>query len=435
MKLLRIGCGIVALLAATFATGAAPPVPGGAPPPPAEAPARPLSVNPPSDAAIQRRIEDILSALGGMEVEVEVRSGIVRLVGDADSLTARDQASDLAGRVEGVVLVRNELHVTSDVRGRLGPTWAKVKGHVARALGFVPVLAVALAALIAFAGLALAAGRWERPFKRLGLSELAVKALRIALQAILLVVGIVVALDILGLVAFVGTVVGTLGLFGVVLGIALRDVIANYLPGIMLGLNPPFAPGDHVRIGKHLGRVVRVTARETILVEYDGQHLRIPNVSLLQEPIVNFQRHRERRLQVPLTLALSADLRRVQRVGRETLLSVPGILREPLPFMRVLTIEADYVQVAFFAWADQRAGPFPDLESRARQAVKEALLAADVPFPMQEIAVHRAEAAGSLDEEEPDEGEETLLEAHLREEQAAPGERDLLREGRSHPRT
>jgi len=119
---LRIGCGIVALLAATFATGAAPPVPGGAPPPPAEAPARPLSVNPPSDAAIQRRIEDILSALGGMEVEVEVRSGIVRLVGDADSLTARDQASDLAGRVEGVVLVRNELHVTSEPSGS-SPSW------------------------------------------------------------------------------------------------------------------------------------------------------------------------------------------------------------------------------------------------------------------------------------------------------------------------
>jgi small-conductance mechanosensitive channel len=389
-------------------------------------------VNPPPDAAIERRIEDILTALG-VEVRVEVRSGIVRLTGRADSLALRDQASDLSSRVEGVVLVRNELEVATDVQGRLRPTLAKVKGHLTRALGYIPVVAVALVAVIAFAILAYAVGRWEKPFRRLGLSPLGVNVLRIALRALLLVTGLVLALDILGLLAFVGTVFGALGLFGVVLGIALRDVIANYLPGLMLGLNPPFSPGDRVRIGEHLGRVVRVTPRETILVEDDGQHLRIPNMRLLEEPIVNFARHRERRLHFPLNLALSADLHRVRRVGRETLLSVPGLLREPRPFMRVLTIETSHVQVAFYAWADQRAGPFPDLESRARLAVKEALLAADVPFPMHEIAVHRAEAAGSAEEEEPDDHEEALLEAHLHEEQAAPGERDLLREGGSHP--
>jgi small-conductance mechanosensitive channel len=247
------------------------------------------------------------------------------------------------------------------------------------------------------------------------------------------VTGIVVALDILGMTTFVGTVVGTLGLFSVILGIVLRDVIANYLPGIMLGLNPPFSPGDYVQIGDHLGVVVRVTSRETILVEDDGQQLRIPNVRLIQQSIVNFERHRERRLHFAFHLALSADLRRVRRIARETLLSVPGLLREPRPFMRVLTVEADQIQVAFYAWADQKAGVFRDLESRARQAVKEALLAADIPLPVQEIAVRRAASAGSLEGDEPDDRDEAVLAAHVREEQATPGERDLLREGRAPP--
>jgi small-conductance mechanosensitive channel len=433
LRALRLGLGIVALLAAHVSTRAeaAPSAAGAAPA--AEAPARPLSVNPPSDAAIQQRVEDILSALGGMDVDVEVRSGIVRLAGSADSLGIRDQASDLAGRVDGVVLVRNELDVASDVRGRLGPTWAKVKRHVTRALGFIPVLGVALAALIGFASLAFAVGRWDKPFRRLGLSELGVKVLRIALRALLLVAGIVVALDILGLIAFVGTVVGTVGVFGVILGIVLRDVIANYLPGVMLGLNPPFGPGDYVRVGDHFGVVVRVTSRETILVEDDGQHLRIPNVRLIQESIVNFERHRERRLQFTIDLALSADLRQVRRIAHETLRSVPGLLREPRPFMRLLTIEANHVQVAFYAWADQKAGTFADLESRARQAVTEALLAADVPLPVPELAVRRAAPAESLEGDEPEGGDEAVLEAHVREEQAAPGERDLLREGRPGP--
>ena len=101
--------------------------------------------------------------------------------------------------------------------------------------------------------------------------------------------------------------------------------------------------------------------------------------------------------------------------------------------MRVMTIEADQVRVAFLAWADQRATSFIELESRARQAVKEALLAAHVSFPVHEITVHQpAEATvESLGEEESDGPEEALLEAHFREEQAEPGARDLLREGRS----
>jgi small-conductance mechanosensitive channel len=392
-------------------------------------------VKPPSDGAIQQRIEDLLFGLGETDVDVEVRGGIVRLAGNADSLGARNEASALAARVEGVVLVRNELHVASDVRGRLGPTWVKARGHITRALGFIPVLAVALAALVAFATLAYAAGRWEKPFVRLGLSEFGVKALRIALQAILLVTGIVVAVDLLGVLAFVGAVVGTLGVFGVILGIVLRDVIANYLPGIMLGLNPPFSPGDYVQIGDDWGVVVRVTSRETILIDDDGQHLRIPNVRLIQDRIVNFARHRERRLHLTFHLALSADLRRVRRIARETMLAVPWILREPRPFMRVLTVESHQVKVAFFAWADQKAGAFPDLESRARQAVQEALAAADVPLAMQAIAVHRVEAAESLEEEEeePDARDEAILERHVREERAAPGERDLLHEGSSRP--
>jgi len=168
-------------------------------------------------------------------------------------------------------------------------------------------------------------------------------------------------------------------------------------------------------------------------VTYDGQHLRIPNVSLLQKPILNFERYRERRLHFPIDVALSADLPRVRAVGRETLLSLPGLLREPRPFMRVLTVQADLVRVVFYAWADQHEARFLDVESRARQAVKEALVGAGIPFPVPELAIHMAgaEAARSLEEDEPGGRDEALVEAHVHEEEVVSGGRDLLREGAS----
>jgi osmotically-inducible protein OsmY len=54
-------------------------------------------------------------------IAVDVRNGVVYLGGRADSLAVREQAIGLTERVEGVVLVRSDVHVASDVRGRREP--------------------------------------------------------------------------------------------------------------------------------------------------------------------------------------------------------------------------------------------------------------------------------------------------------------------------
>lgn len=430
--MLRLGCAALLVLAPASAS----PQRVFAEPKPAATPR--LSLEPPPDAAIAARIERILAALeGGEGLRVDVRSGVVRLAGRTGSLTIREQATELSERVEGVVLVQSAIVVEPDVRSRLEPTWLKLKGYVATGIGFLPTLGVALLAFAAFAALASALGRWRKPFRRLGISRLGAHVLRDVLQVMLVVTGFVVALDIVDVVAIVGAVLGAIGLLGVVAGIAFKDVVSNYLPGFILGLNPPFAAGDRVRIGEHEGSVVRVTTRETILVTEDGEHLRLPNARLLQEPILNLERHRERRLRFTLEVALSADLRRVRDLGRGALLDLPGLLGEPPPFMRVHAIEADRVRVQFFAWADQRVATFRNLESRSKRAVVEALLAADVPFPVDTLRLLRESPPPATayptqgDDLEGHDG--ALVDAHVEAEQAVAGERDLLREGRALP--
>jgi small-conductance mechanosensitive channel len=396
-----------------------------------------VSLQPPSDAAIQQRIEGILAAIeGGENLRVDVRSGVVRLGGRTDSLAIREQAIDLAERVEGVVLVQSGIQVDPSVRSRLQPTIAKLKGYVFALVAFLPTLAVALLAFVAFAAMASVLGRWEEPFRRLNMSRLGGHVLRDALRLALVVTGFVVALDIVDVIAIVGAVLGAIGLLGIIAGIAFKDVVSNYLPGLILGLNPPFGPGDRVRIGEHEGKVVRVTSRETVLVTTDGEHLRLPNVRVLQEPILNLERHRERRLRFGLDVSLSADLRRVRDLGRDALLELPGVLGEPRPFMRVLALEADRVRVQFFAWADQEAANFRNLESRSRRAVVETLLDAGVPFPVDEVRVlgepPTMGAAVRTEGEDLEGHDEALLDAQVEAEQSAP-ERDLLREGGAAP--
>ena len=75
-----------------------------------------------ADAAIAKRIRAILRELEGFEkVRVSVASGIVTLTGTTLDTASAARLNDLAGRVEGVVAIRNEVRESTDVAERLNP--------------------------------------------------------------------------------------------------------------------------------------------------------------------------------------------------------------------------------------------------------------------------------------------------------------------------
>ncbi len=86
-----------------------------------------------------------------------------------------------------------------------------------------------------------------------------------------------VALEILDATAIVGALLGTAGVLGVALGFAFKDILENYLAGILMSLRQPFSPRDHVVIDGNEGLVIALNSRATILMTLDGNHLRLPN--------------------------------------------------------------------------------------------------------------------------------------------------------------
>ncbi|MCB0384011.1 MAG: mechanosensitive ion channel, partial [Bdellovibrionales bacterium] len=49
----------------------------------------------------------------------------------------------------------------------------------------------------------------------------------------------------------------------------------------------PFRPNDTVEIEGDQGKVIRLTSRATILLSFDGNHIRIPNSTVYKARIVN----------------------------------------------------------------------------------------------------------------------------------------------------
>lgn len=89
--------------------------------------------------------------------------------------------------------------------------------------------------------------------------------------------GAVSALGTLGI--DMGAMIAGLGLVGFALGFALRDLLSNFLSGLLILLYNPFMRGDKISVSGSEGTVIEVNMRYTVLQAEDKKIL-IPNSSL-----------------------------------------------------------------------------------------------------------------------------------------------------------
>lgn len=306
------------------------------------------------DADVAIRIRDILSELGNYsDVTVTVSEGIVTFRGTATSTAEAAELGALATRVEGVVAVKNEVTETSDIVRRLDPALARFKARLELFLTFLPLALVAglAGALIIWTGLMIAKARqpWERLAPNAFIAELYRQIVRIAF-----VIGaLVVALDILNATALLSTILGAAGIIGLALGFAVKDTVENFIASVMLSIRQPFRPNDTVEINGDQGKVIRLTSRATILLSFDGNHIRIPNSTVFKSRIINYTQHTERRFIFNLMIDRNADLRAARQLVEDTVQGLPFVLEHPAAATWIDTFETSGVSLVITGWVNQ----------------------------------------------------------------------------------
>lgn len=275
----------------------------------------------------------------------------------------------------------------SPARVELGIAAAQLTAKAERVVAALPVFLIALAVM----WLAWVIGGWlsRRGFlDRAGRHNPFLQDLvRTTVRWLVMLAGLVIALEILGATKLVGAVLGTAGVLGVALGFAFKDILENYLAGVLMSLRQPFAPRDHVVIDGNEGIVTALTSRATILMTCQGNHLRLPNALVFRSVILNYTRNPLRRLEFDVGIGTGEDLLQAQRIGLDALRSVPGVAHTPPVRALVMDLADSSVQVRFLAWMDQGTHEFLLVRSEAIRIVKEALDAAgvDLPDPIYQI--------------------------------------------------
>lgn len=337
------------------------------------------------DEAIRNQLQGVFDRVPRLAaVDVAVDAGVVRLEGTVVSGELRARAADLAATLDGVLFVDNRIRESTSLEEQLEPTWARLRelgyGFVAK----LPLLGVAALIVALTAVLGWLLSRWGGPAFLRTRNPFLQNLIRRFVQGALLLVGVVVALDLLDAAALVGAVVGTAGLAGLALGFAFKDIVENYLAGTILAFRQPFAKNDHIRVESFEGKVVRLTARETILMTLDGNHVRLPNALVFRSPLTNFTRNPLRRVQFEAGLGPQDDLARARRVAVATLSQMDGVLVDPPPEVLVRELGDSTVTLRFSAWVDQRESEFDRVRSEAIRLVKLRLEEAGLTLPSPE---------------------------------------------------
>jgi len=190
------------------------------------------------------------------------------------------------------------------------------------------------------------------------------------LDWLLILGGVIVSLSILRLTDLLYSALAAAGVFGIAIGFAVKDVVANFVSGIFLLLDQPFVLGDSVEIGNISGTVEQVSLRSTLIRSSDGPLVHVPNSKLVTTPIVNYSAGSWRRLEITREVPRDQDLDRTMQRLLEIANAEPRLSRDKPPSVLVKSISSNSVTLSLICHAP--SADWLDALSELQRAIAEA---------------------------------------------------------------
>ena len=200
------------------------------------------------------------------------------------------------------------------------------------------------------------------------------------LRAVLLLIGLLLALSAVGVDLTALSVLG--GALGVGLGLGLQKLAANYVSGFVVLIERSVRIGDHIRVDGMEGQVTDIKTRYTLLRDTNGRESIIPNDMLITQRVDNFSLSDAAvALQTVVLVAVENDAAQVQAVLQDALAKVTDVLPEPPAQVFFSRFSADGLEMTLNFWVANQLHTRMAVLSRVNTAVWSALSAAGIQLP------------------------------------------------------
>ena len=169
-------------------------------------------------------------------------------------------------------------------------------------------------------------------FKKVFHNEALINLFTSLVYVFLLGVTLFVALSVLQLDKAVTSILAGAGIIGLALAFAFQDIAANVMSGIVISIRRPLHIGDVVKIKDHMGVIVEINLRDSVIKTFQGQMVIIPNKDLLQNPIENYSLMGKRRMDLTVGVSYGEDLERVRDITLKAVADIEGTTDDEITF-------------------------------------------------------------------------------------------------------
>jgi small-conductance mechanosensitive channel len=209
------------------------------------------------------------------------------------------------------------------------------------------------------------------------------------LRALLLVVGILIALQAVGIDLTLLTVFG--GALGVGIGLGLQKLASNYIAGFTILLDRSIRLGDMITVDNRFGVVAKLTSRYVVVRSLDGIEAVVPNETLVTTTVLNHSyTSREIRVAVPVQVSYDTEVERALALMEEAARAQPRVLKGPNAPMATLTRFGESgIDLELGVWINDPENGQGNLKSALNLAILRLFRDNDIriPFPRRDLNI------------------------------------------------
>ena len=219
---------------------------------------------------------------------------------------------------------------------------------------------------------------------RAKIEETATGFLKSAVRIVLYILMAVIVLSILNVpMTSIVTIIGTMG---VTIGLALKDSLSNVSGGFIILFNRPFKVGDYIETVGISGTVEQIGIFYTTVVTSDNKTAHVPNGSITNSNIINYNQKELRRLDLEYTISYSADFKLAQKLINNIIMSNDKVLKDKDITVRMGRQDSSSIVIFVKVWT--HSDNYFNLGYDLNESIKSKFDEYNIEIPFNQLDIH-----------------------------------------------
>ncbi len=192
----------------------------------------------------------------------------------------------------------------------------------------------------------------SKPLIKTTTSQLIQLVIRRTSRLLIILLGLYFLMRLAGLTEFALALLSGTGVLGLIVGFAFKDIAENFLSSLLLSMQRPFKIGDIIEVVGYLGVVNKMTSRATTLVDFNGDHIQLPNATIYKNAIRNLTANPNMREFFDIGIGYDTDIGHAQALAMQLLTQQSVVLQEPEPQVLVHNLGAATCNLRVYFWVN-----------------------------------------------------------------------------------